>query len=796
VKTRLQCNTKLLLVRTLASLLASFPMALFAQEDAVKYLARSEPDSVAAATDTFELGHGESSPGRRAAPTSAVMPTEINGSTEASSQTPAGAERKDSLASRPRRRPAAGLLPRDKESRATDQAEEAGDFWKPSDALLQRLAPFAAMGTDGRWAIDADRLLRELAAAEKTDAVDPLLGGLRESLALAAATTALIPDPSLRTELRHTGHALQRHIDVWRGVSMLKGEDLTEDDLPFADPQTISGCLDQIEKLTADTPEGAAWREYIFFDQLRAWDDNREEGARLPRDLARRVARRMSSPSLSATQRKVLSSEPMAELLGELEKSAVEPVKMAELLKDLERYESRGLPSDARLLACHCRHLAMSTNSRHRELAECIEHYYRNANIRFAVSEELLNRLIPKRDPEYAPVNDTVMGHSIRGRSLTSTNVAVELQPDPNRVMMALKINGHVNSMTHSDSGMAVFYNNNEAGYTATKPLRFDLDGIHLQPAEISVYSNTQLSGLKTGLDSVPLFGSLAKGIARSQHEQKRKEAAAEIKGKVARKARQRIDSESQERLGKVSDNLKHRVIVPLDAMLLSPSLVDAETTEQRFNMRLRIAGEDQLGANTPRPWAPSNSLASMQIHQSAVNNLLDRLNLAGRTLTMPELAEHIGRRLQLAKTWETNPAHDDVKITFARKDPMVVGFQDGRATITLLVARMSKSPRVWKNFRLRVVYCPRVESDTAQLVREGVIHLKGKRLSMGSQIALRAVFSKTFSERRPLPLSPPRLATDPRLSDLRITQVAIDDGWLGIALGPGRTASRPLPIR
>ena len=34
--------------------------------------------------------------------------------------------------------------------------------------------------------------------------------------------------------------------------------------------------------------------------------------------------------------------------------------------------------------------------------------------------------------------------------------------------------------------------------------------------------------------------------------------------------------------------------------------------------MRLRLAGGEQLGAYTPRPRAPSDSLMSLQVHESA----------------------------------------------------------------------------------------------------------------------------------------------------------------------------------
>ena len=566
--------------------------------------------------------------------------------------------------------------------------------------------------------------------------------------------------------------------------------------MPGADGAKVARCLDDIDNLTADSPEGAAWREYVSFDELRECNQQRGEGERLPRELAQRVTKRLTSTSLSPQQRKFLSLPPLATLLEELRKSLAEPVDSGSLLAHLERYETSGLPSDGRLLAKDCCHLALSTNQQHRKLAYYLEHYYRGPNLRLAVTETLLNRLMPQRDPETAAVNDTIMGHRVRGQSLTTTEVAVKLQPDPERVLMALQITGRVNSLTRSSSGPATFYNDNLAKYTARKPLRFDLDGIHLSPAEIKVYSNTRLRSLKTNFDGVPLIGALAREIARSQHDDKRMEASNEIRGKVARKARQRIDSESQERLGKVSDRLQQRVLLPLDTLLLNPQLIDAETTEKRFKIRLRLAGDDQLGANTPRPWAPADSLASFQLHQSAVNNLLDRLNLAGRKFTMPQLAKHVTDRLNLAQPWQTNPSHDDVKITFAKKDPVVVSLQDGEATLVLSIAKLSKSPRVWKDFRVRIVYRPTFDGPSAELARDGIIHLKGDRLSTGAQIALRAIFTKTFRKQRPLPLLPERLRTDPNLADLGITQLVIVDGWLGLALGPQRTARRPLPLQ
>ena len=66
--------------------------------------------------------------------------------------------------------------------------------------------------------------------------------------------------------------------------------------------------------------------------------------------------------------------------------------------------------------------------------------------------------------------------------------------------------------------------------------------------------------------------------------------------------------------------------------------MIAAQTTVDRAIMRLRLAGDEQVGSHTPRPQAPADSLASVQIHESVLRNVVERLNLDGRTFTLPQL--------------------------------------------------------------------------------------------------------------------------------------------------------------
>ena len=58
-------------------------------------------------------------------------------------------------------------------------------------------------------------------------------------------------------------------------------------------------------------------------------------------------------------------------------------------------------------------------------------------------------------------------------------------------------------------------------------------------------------------------------------------------------------------------------------------------------------------------------------------------------------------------------------------------------------------------------------------------------------EVKLRAIFAKVMPRDRKLDLVPALVAENPHLADLCLTQCVIDDGWIGIALGPDRTVAR-----
>ncbi|NQT40933.1 MAG: hypothetical protein HQ581_25800 [Planctomycetes bacterium] len=694
-------------------------------------------------------------------------------------------------------RPADALPWREDRTVRAAPAEEPSSAWQPPEALLDRLVELIEDCDTTVWALEVDRALRELTAAVSESTTEPavLVDRLRVLTEQAEPLARQLGPSPVAISVRRAGHALRRRLLLWEPLVALGGRHLDGAPPTPGDSQRLATCMAEFDAATRHSVDAPQWREFLLWESLvevTADTPARQDEAR---QIARKVLTRMESATLEPGQQEFIATGPLAALGTELQRFAAESIDLAALQRRVEQYESDGGPSVARQLAEDRRRLAFSPLAEERLLAKMLEENYRNANARVAVSEQFLNRLIPAQEPMHGIVRDRIQGVPIRGQSLTLTDLSVRLVPDEHRVRLELEAHGKVSASVLSTSGPVTFRNSSNSTYLAVKPLELDLQGFHVEPAEASAQNAVRLRSVRTDYDSVPLVGSLVRAIARNQHEQSRFRARREAEWKLSTKVRQQMDSQARESLAKLAKTVDDRVFVPLEKMALEPMLIEAQTTEQRLVMRLRLAADEQLGSHTPRPREPTGSLVSIQLHESAINNLVERLELDGRTFTLAELRGHVASMLALEES-TVSTAHDDVAITFADADAVGIRCRDGRIGITLNVARLRNGAKTWRDFQVRTWYRPETQGITASLVRDGVVQLIGQRLDTRSQIALRGIFCKTFSKNRPVPVIRERAETDPRFAGMQVSQFVIDDGWIALALGLEQIASRPVAAR
>ncbi len=307
-----------------------------------------------------------------------------------------------------------------------------------------------------------------------------------------------------------------------------------------------------------------------------------------------------------------------------------------------------------------------------------------------------------------------------------------------------------------------------------------------------SKYSNSNVTGLDTSYDGVPILGGVVRRRAMSEQRKSLGSALSQVESRVTNQVTQRLDREADHRMDELSQKVSQRLLAPLRNLSLDPTAVDMHTTDRRAVVRVRLAGENQLGAHTPRPRAPSDSFLSVQLHQSAINNAAENLQLDGKELRLQELYQTVLARLRGLDDISEVEVPDDIPysawIRMADENAIRVRFEDGQVKLTLAIAEVRVRKLKIPNVLVHAFYVPRPEGLHARLVRESAVQLEtDKHLKAREQFVLRTMFAKLLSKNRPIELIRGKLIEDPRMDDLQIHQFAIDEGWIGLAAGPPR---------
>ncbi|NDC53874.1 MAG: hypothetical protein EBZ74_06175 [Planctomycetia bacterium] len=455
----------------------------------------------------------------------------------------------------------------------------------------------------------------------------------------------------------------------------------------------------------------------------------------------------------------------------------------ARLLDAVERFESSGAPEDAAVAARAMAVLVRSGQPPAVGLARAVQDHYLSANVRVAVHQRFLERLLPAATVITGPVDDVVLGRKVRGTRTVQRTTTVRFVPDSDEISFELEVHGDVESRTVTDSGPVSLTSRGDSSFTVRKPIKLSPAGLLFGAATGVASNRSQLANVQTSFDSVPIMRSLVRSIARSQHEETLPEANREVIDHIVSRACREVDAQAEPRFSEIASRIRDRVWTPLVRLGLDPTPVALETTPAVATLRLRLAADEQLAAHTPRPRAPGDALFSLQVHESTLNNALERLGLAGRRMALEDLVallcERAGSEPRLP-----DDLPEGVHVTFARRQPLRVECRDGLVHVRVALDAIESGRRSWYDIVAQVAYKPAQAAPQVFLEREGPVQLSGPGHQGRIEFALRTIFSKIFPKERPIPVLPERLVKNPRLEGLHVLQAASTDGWLALALG------------
>ena len=671
------------------------------------------------------------------------------------------------------------------------RVQTATGIWPQPVSLLEELAGIAVYAPAKTWVQKVQQQLGQLQSYQRlTDpSTKQTLQQLSSLVKSGHQKAEATKDLDFQSNWLRTIYSLERRLTIWNAIYQHATAAPEPDQAATENTTMLVNQLLTIGNELESLPDGKSWKNYLLIDQLLAATD--PVNSSTLSQLACRALNRIESPILTAEQRRFLTTGSLPTIQAPLRNLIMADLKPAQLLAQLERYESETTSQQANKLAAKYQLLKWSLNDRERQLATQLDTHYRNANIRIAMSQQMINRLLPNPQATEESIDDTILGARVSGKSLTSTMLKVFLIPDKKQWRMGVQASGEVSSDTETRRRAATFHNKGSSRYTVNKDLLVDRRGIRVGRAVAETDIESELLGFETAFDSLPVVGAMMRSFVRNQYHSQAGQARTVYENRVSRRARNQFDEEIMNQLVNLEDRFQSRYLSPLKQLNLSPMAVDLQTTTSaRLILRYRLAGNKQLAAHTPRPRAPGDSLLSIQIHESAINNTLQNLKLDGKRTDLRSLYRDIAEAFDRPDITIPEDIPANVIVAMADHEAVRVRFENGKVNLRIHLKELKSGTRhKWRNFILTASYRPAMDQLAASLYRDGHLQFEGKHLRLGDRVALQGIFNKALPRTRPVNIFNKNISEHSRLQDLTVTQFIVRNTWIGVAIGPLETA-------
>jgi hypothetical protein len=700
------------------------------------------------------------------------------------------------------------------------------------------------------WSQSANPAANSTGAPESTG-IDDLFGPDRAvepdpfftaSLEMVGELIAVYSPATLVSQLlTQVGDAIPPYLTAWSTVTPIGGPDITsQSSLQFlrpgdrlamlpAAPRQTPWCVPetlfaQIQRL-AEHPYTSSWagqvinqlhaiteREHLEGDDVQLILSDLSVGAReavqmadstdddrLRVELLRAhwaLARRLDCWGAMHEERVAFKAQGRVAARGELSPyfssappASPTPADVAQLTTNLEAYERSRNPILASQIVQQQRALAMSPEPYDRAVADTVEQHYRNANIRVAITAQMVNRMIGEQRNESRPVRDKIAGAFVVGQSDIHSQSNVQLAPANNEWQMRVQTQGVVESNTRANAGPVRLRSQGAIDFAGSKTVVVRPDGVQLQPSDIQTFYRNRLTGVTTDYDWVPFVGGMTRERAVQEYRAKQNWVREAMESRVSSEASDTLDRETHEAMERVRQRVYDRFTNRFDEYGIKLTTIEMTSTPERLVARVRVASNDQLGSHTPRPRALSDSLASVQVHESAMNNLAITLGLDGQRLTGVELQQKLHERFPQIALRTAEEVRRDTVFQFVAKDAVQFRVADGKLELQIGFDSVELDGDAIENVIVHASYIPDVVGLNADLKRDGALGIEG-RLSASERARMHNIFKTVFPPERKLQIVQLNADNDPHLQGLMITQLVLEDGWIGLAIGP-ETAQR-----
>ena len=547
-------------------------------------------------------------------------------------------------------------------------------------------------GVDSELSKVAGPLLQTLFDDQKTSAERLKSAGELRNLVnnLSAATTE---KDSLRRRLQRRINLVSASIEA--SQASLEGSSTAASSLPNAASSAVTWLT--------TIPNGDSWVSYLHLEELQRAD--------VSVDVLKQVSQNLTPSSLMDATQKTFASKPQLQQLKQAVEKAIRRAGFANdadaalgeqkylvetLVVSLLNYEHDQLGSEAEQARAAWRSLRNDYPAAAGLLRSVVNDNYFNHNLHFVVSEDLLSRLISDYRSESGCIAECILGAWVTGSQNTNVDLRADIKPSSNRAMFEMTVNGSVHSSTVATKSPATIWSRGNNSFWMNKSVFFDGRNVTSTAAAFSVNTNSQVTGLKTKFDAIPIVRGIVRNIATQKIAESKPQSEAITAQKIRDAALPKFEDEANNQFSTANGTL-NKMFASLEKRGVAPDSMSARSSNTHLALSSRTIGLQRVGGSLQPPSALIATGAAVQLHESALNNAIDALGFQGRTILEKDVARELKSALSdlfqrdiKLTNGEPEPVKQDeepeppTSFVFSKTDPIRVHFDRNQITLVM----------------------------------------------------------------------------------------------------------------
>ena len=452
--------------------------------------------------------------------------------------------------------------------------------------------------------------------------------------------------------------------------------------------------------------------------------------------------------------------------------------------------------------------LQLEPNSEVRAILEpvLINHYF-NHNMHVTLSEHMLSRFVSDYQTRNGTIAECILGAWVTGTKVTNANISADIKHSSDTGHFLLQLNGQTTSNTQGRKKPATIFTRGNHTFLIDAPVFFDGETLSTGEASIDVNTNNQTVGVKTDLDWIPLFGSIVRKIARKKARARRSQSEQIAAQKITDEALPEFVEEVNQRFSKANKTIQQDLFAGLNNKGVGPDSISSRSSESHLAVSSRTMGGARLGG-TAQPFDPLPQQGiAIQLHETAINNFIDGLELNGRSIREDQLKHEISKSLStllqrditFGDSTETAATEDEASdadseppatFVFDENDPIRVRIEEDSVILVLQITIEEESKDALPKHRIEVpigiaidgtdiVLSPPAKLTTIRATALEPVNAL-KRAGIANQI--RRIVVARLPERK-IDGGVDIAASDTKNIDLQTHVISSSDGWLNIEL-------------